>query len=441
MSTDQPEYGFETRQIHAGQTPDPITGSRALPIYQTTAYVFKDAKQAADRFALTDLGPIYTRLTNPTQEVVENRIASLEGGVGALLTSSGQAAITLAILNIAGQGDHIVASASLYGGTHNLFGHTLQALGIEATFLDHPEDIEEWRAAIKPNTKALYGEVISNPKNDVLDIEPIAKLAHANGIPLIVDNTVPTPYLCRPIEWGADIVIHSATKFLGGHGTAVAGAIVDSGKFDYTASGKFPGFTTPDASYNGLVYGRDLGEGGALGANLSYILKARAQLLRDLGPCISPFNAFLIEQGIETLSLRMERHVSNAQKVAEYLESRPEVNSVAYAGLESSPWHQLQLKYTPLGASAVPAFDIKGGAKAGQAFASALKLHSLLANLGDVHSLVCHPASTTHAQLSPAELEAAGVTPGLIRLAVGLESIDDIISDLDLGFAAAKAAA
>ena len=435
--SDQSDQKFETRQIHAGQVPDPTTGARALPIYQTTSFVFDDTDQAANRFALSDLGPIYTRITNPTTEVVENRIADLEGGVGALLLASGQAATTFALLNVAEAGDHIVASPSLYGGTQNLLKNTLTKYGLEVSFVEDPDDLEQWRAAIRPNTKALFGEVVSNPRQDILDVEGVATVAHESGIPLIVDNTLATPYLIRPIEWGADVVVHSATKYLGGHGTAIAGVIVDSGNFDYAKDPeKFPGFNTPDESYNGLVYARDLGVGSPLGANLAYILKARVQLLRDLGSSVSPFNAFLISQGIETLSLRIERHVSNALAVAKYLEAKPQVSSVAYAGLESSPWYERGRKYGPKGIGAVIAFTLDGGADAAAAFVNALELHSLLANIGDVRSLVVHPWTTTHAQLSEAEKYAAGVQPGLVRLAVGIEHIDDIVSDLEKGFSA-----
>ncbi|MDR3068785.1 MAG: bifunctional o-acetylhomoserine/o-acetylserine sulfhydrylase [Cellulomonas sp.] len=434
-------WSFETRQIHVGQTPDSDTGARSLPIYQTTSYVFADAEQAANRFALKELGPIYTRLTNPTQEVVENRIASLEGGVGALLLSSGQAAETLAIFNVAEAGDHIVSSASLYGGTYNLLANTLKKFGLEVTFVENPGDIDAWRAAVRPNTKAFYGETIPNPKSDILDIEPVAALAHEVGVPLIVDNTVGTPYLINPIEWGADIVVHSATKYLGGHGSAIAGVIVDSGNFDYTTDpAKFPGLNEPDPGYHGLRWGPDLGVGGPFGVNLSYILKARAQLLRDLGAAVSPFNAWLIAQGVETLSLRVERHVANAERVARWLEARDDVNHVHYAGLESSPYYALKQKYAPKGAGAVLAFELPGGTKAGQAFVSALKLHSNVANIGDVRSLVIHPASTTHSQLTPQDQALSGVTPGLVRLAVGLEHIDDILADLEAGFRAAKEA-
>ncbi|MCL1869980.1 MAG: bifunctional o-acetylhomoserine/o-acetylserine sulfhydrylase [Promicromonosporaceae bacterium] len=444
MST-QPHWSFETRQIHAGQTPDPVTGARALPIYQTTSYVFPSAEVAADRFALKDLGPIYTRIGNPTQEVIENRLANLEGGVGALLVASGSSAIHLAVLNVAQAGDHIVSSSSLYGGTYNLFHHTLRKLGIETTFVEDPHDPQQWRDAVRPNTKLFFGETIPNPKSDVLDVETVAEIAHAAGVPLIVDNTVPTPYLLRPIEHGADVVVHSATKYLGGHGSSIGGVIVDGGTFDYAQHPeRFPEFNEPDPSYHGLVYARDLGVGGAFGANLSYILKARVQLLRDLGPAISPFNVFLLAQGLETLSLRLDRHIANAQTVAEWLEGRDDVAVVHYAGLESSPYHANALKYTPKGAGAVLAFELAttsddDARRAGQAFVSALQLHSNVANIGDVRSLVIHPASTTHSQLTSAEQRLSGVTPGLVRLAVGIENVEDILADLELGFTAAKA--
>jgi O-acetylhomoserine (thiol)-lyase len=432
-------WSFETRQIHAGQTPDAATGARALPIYQTTSYVFRDTDHAANLFALKELGNIYTRIMNPTQDAVEQRIASLEGGVGALLVASGQAAETLAILNVAEAGDHIVASPSLYGGTYNLLHYTLPKLGIQTTFVDDPDNLDHWRAAVRPNTKAFFGETISNPKQDLLDIEGVAAVAHEAGVPLILDNTVATPYLIRPFEWGADIVVHSTTKYLGGHGTAIGGVIVDSGTFDFAQyPERYPNYNQPDPSYHGLVYARDLGVGGAFGVNLSFILKARVQLLRDLGPAISPFNAFLLAQGIETLSLRVERHVANAQRVAQWLTGRDEVESVAYAGLPSSPWHERALKYAPKGPGAVLAFEIKGGIEAGKRFVNALQLHSHVANIGDVRSLVIHPASTTHSQLSPQEQLTSGVTPGLVRLSVGIEHIDDILADLDSGFRAAK---
>jgi len=430
-------HRFETLQIHAGQTPDAATGARALPIYQTTSFVFEDTSVAANRFALSDLGPIYTRIGNPTQDVVEARIAALEGGVGALLLASGQAAETIAFLNIAEAGDHIVSSPSLYGGTYNLLHYTLTKYGIETTFVDDPDDLASWKTSVRPNTKALFGEVIPNPKGDVLDIEGVASIAHDAGVPLIVDSTVATPYLTQPLKWGADIVVHSATKYLGGHGTAIGGVIVDGGTFDYAKDpGRFPNFNTPDPSYHGLTYAKDLGVGGLLGANLAFILKARVQLLRDLGSAISPFNAFLIAQGLETLSLRVERHVENAKKVAEWLEKRSEVTAVAYASLPSSTWHALATKYVPKGAGAVLAFELSGGADAARTFIDALELHSLVANIGDVRSLAIHPATTTHSQLTPEEQAIAGVTPGTVRLAVGIEHIDDILEDLEKGFAA-----
>ena len=434
-------WSFDTKQIHAGQSPDGTTNARALPIYQTTSYTFNDTTHAANLFALKELGNIYTRIMNPTQAVVEDRIAALEGGVGGLLVSSGQAAETLAILNVAESGDHIVSSPSLYGGTYNLFHYTLPKLGIHVTFVEDPDDLDSWRRAVQPNTKAFFGETISNPKNDILDIEGLAGVAHEVGVPLIVDNTVATPYLIRPLEWGADVVVHSATKYLGGHGTAIAGVIVDGGTFDYGQyPERFPNFNEPDPSYHGLVYARDLGVNGVFGVNLSYILKARVQLLRDLGAAVAPFNAFLISQGLETLSLRVQRHTENALAVAQWLQGRDEVLSVNYAGLSSSPWYELGRKYAPLGTGGVLSFEIKGGVEAGQKFVEALELHSHVANIGDVRSLVIHPASTTHSQLTPEEQLAAGVTPGLVRLAVGIEGLDDILADLDAGFRAAKSA-
>lgn len=427
MSTDN--WSFETKQIHAGQTPDRDTHARALPIYQTTSYTFDSTDHAAALFGLAEPGNIYTRLMNPTTDVVEQRIAALEGGVAALLLSSGQAAETFAILNLAGAGDHIVASPRLYGGTYNLFHHTLPKLGIETTFVEDPDDLDSWQAAVRPNTKAFFGETISNPKIDVLDIPGVAEVAHRNGVPLIVDNTIATPYLIQPIAHGADIVVHSATKYLGGHGTAIAGVIVDGGTFDWKGSGKFPGFTNPDPSYHGVVFA-DLGAP-------AFALKARVQLLRDLGSAAAPFNAFLIAQGLETLSLRIERHVQNAQRVAEFLTGHDNVVSVNYAGLPDSPWYELGKRLAPKGTGAVLSFELAGGVEAGKAFVNALTLHSHVANIGDVRSLVIHPASTTHQQLSAAEQLTTGVTPGLVRLAVGLEGIDDILADLERGFAAA----
>jgi O-acetylhomoserine (thiol)-lyase len=440
MTENTPSWSFETRQIHAGQTSDPTTNARALPIYQTTSYTFDSTDHAASLFGLQEFGNIYTRIQNPTQDAVEQRIASLEGGTAALLVSSGQAATSLALLNVAEAGDHIVSSPSLYGGTYNLFHYTFPKLGIEVSFVEDPSDLESWKAAIKPNTKAFFGETIANPKSEIFDIEGIAGVAHEFGVPLIVDNTVATPYVLRPLEHGADVVVHSATKYLGGHGTAIAGVIVDSGKFDYAQNPeRFPGFNQPDESYHGLTYGTALGVGSDLG-NLAYILKARVQWLRDLGTAVSPFNAFLIAQGLETLSLRIERHLDNALKVAQWLEARDEVDSVAYASLPSSQYYELAQKYTPRGAGAVVAFEIKGGVDAGKRFVDALQLHSHVANIGDVRSLVIHPASTTHSQLSAEDQLASGVTPGLVRLAVGLEHIDDILADLEVGFAAAKSA-
>jgi O-acetylhomoserine (thiol)-lyase len=422
-------WSFETKQIHVGQRPCPATGARALPIYQTTSYVFEDTSHAAALFGLEVPGNIYTRIGNPTTDVVEQRIAALEGGVAALFLSSGQAAETFAILNLAAAGDHIVSSPRLYGGTYNLFHYSLPKLGIEVSFVDDPDDLESWRAAVRPNTKAFFAETISNPKIDILDTPGVSAVAHESGVPLIVDNTVATPYLIQPIAQGADIVVHSATKYLGGHGAAIAGVIVDGGTFDWT-QGRFPGFTVPDPSYHGVVYA-ELGPP-------AFALKARVQLLRDLGSAASPFNAFLVAQGLETLSLRIERHVDNAQRVAEYLDGHHQVLSVNYAGLPSSPWHERAKQLAPKGTGAVLSFELTGGVDAGKAFVNALKLHSHVANIGDVRSLVIHPASTTHAQLSAAEQLSAGVSPGLVRLAVGIEGIDDIVADLELGFAAAR---
>jgi len=432
-------YSFETLQIHAGQQPDPTTGARALPLFQTTAYQFRDTQHAANLFGLAELGNIYTRIMNPTQDAVEQRIAALEGGVAALLVASGSAATTFAILNLAEAGDHIVSSPSLYGGTYNLFHYTLPKFGVEVTFVDDANNPESWKKAIKPNTKAFFGETIANPKNEVLDIEAIAKVAHDNGLPLIVDNTVATPYLIKPIEHGADVVVHSATKFLSGHGNAVVGAIVDAGKFNYAKHPeRFKNFNQPDPSYHGLVYAAALGEGSAFGANLSYIFKIRLTLLRDIGAAVAPFNAWLLAQGLETLSLRIERHVENTKAVAEWLEKHPDVEKVNYASLPSSKWNALAKKYSPKGSGAVLSFELKGGVEAGKKFVESLKLFSHVANIGDVRSLVIHPATTTHSQLSPEEQLASGVTPGLVRLSLGLENIADIKADLEAGFKAAK---
>ncbi len=427
---------FETRQIHAGVAPDPATGARALPIQQTTSFVFPDTEAAAKRFGLEEIAPIYSRIGNPTVQAVEDKVAALEGGVGALAVGSGQAATSIALLNIAEAGSHIVASPSLYGGTQNLFKHTFPKLGLEVTFVEDPDDVESWRAAVQPNTTAFFAETVANPRTDVLDLEAVAGIAHESGVPLVVDNTLPTPYLVRPIEHGADVVVHSATKFLGGHGTAIAGIIVDSGNFDYSRHpDRFPGFNQPDESYHGLVFGRDLGPEGIFGVNLSYILKARVQLLRDLGPSLSPHNAFEINLGLETLSLRVERHVQNATAVAQFLEEHPAVKRVFYSGLPSSPCYERAQKYLPQGVGAVLSFEVRGEgaeaqAAAGQAVVDALQLHSLVANVGDVRSLAIHPASTTHRQLTAEEQRAAGVKPGLVRLSVGIEHIDDIIADL-----------
>ena len=439
MSSTSAQPQFETAQIHAGQVPDPTTGARALPIYQTTAYQFRDTKHATDLFGLAELGNIYTRIMNPTQDAVEQRLAALDGGVASLLLASGSAATFYSIVNVAEAGDHIVSSPSLYGGTYNLFHYTLPKFGIEVTFVEDPDDLESWKKAVRPNTKAFFGETIANPKNDILDIAGVAKIAHEVGVPLIVDNTVATAFLIKPIEHGADVVVYSATKFLSGHGNSVVGAIVDSGNFDYAKHPqRFKSFNEPDPSYHGLVYGVNLGVGSPFGANLSYIFKIRLTLLRDTGAAVSPFNAWLLSIGLETLSLRLERHISNALSVATWLEKHAQVEKVNYASLPSSKWHALAKKYSPKGSGAVLSFEIKGGIEAGKKFVEALKLHSHVANIGDVRSLVIHPASTTHSQLSPAEQLTAGVTPGLIRLSVGIEHIDDIKADLEIGFAAAK---
>ena len=431
------DWGFETRQIHAGAEPDPTTGARAVPIYQTTSFVFRDTEHAANLFGLAELGNIYTRIMNPTQAVFEDRVAALEGGVGALGTASGQAAQTIALLNLAENGGHIVASASLYGGTYNQLHYTFPKLGIEVTFIDDPDDLDAWKAAIRPNTRAFYGESIGNPKGDILDFEGIAgRRARRQASRSSSTTRSRSPYLCNPLQWGADIVVHSATKFIGGHGTSIGGIIVDGGKFDYVASGRFANFTEPDPSYHGLVFSQ-------LPEPLrpaQYILKARLQYQRDLGAALSPFNSFLFLQGLETLSLRMERHSQNALAVAKWLEARDEVEWVAYPGLESSRWNDRAKKYLPKGQGAIVAFGIKGGLEAGQSFINGLDLISHLANVGDVRTLAIHPASTTHQQLDVAEQFATGVTPDLVRLSVGIESIDDIQADLEAGFRAAKGA-
>lgn len=421
--SEERKLALETLAVHAGQEIDPATMSRAVPLYQTTSYGFRDTDHAANLFALKEFGNIYTRLMNPTSDVFEKRVAALEGGLAALATASGQAAITYSILNIAGAGDEIVSSASLYGGTYNLFGITLPKLGIKVHFVD-PSDPENFRKAITPNTKAVFAETIGNPRGDVLDIEAVASIAHENGIPLILDNTFPSPYLCRPIEHGADIVVHSATKFIGGHGTSIGGIIVDGGRFDWKASGKFPGLTEPDPSYHGVVYTDAVGP-------VAYIIKARVQLLRDMGAAISPFNSFMMLQGLETLHLRMERHSSNAMKVAEFLEQHEAVEWVSYAGLPSHPSYDLARKYLPKGQGAIMTFGIKGGVDAGRKVINAVELFSHLANVGDSKSLIIHPASTTHQQLNEEEQTAAGVSPGMIRLSIGTEAIEDIIYDLN----------
>jgi O-acetylhomoserine (thiol)-lyase len=428
-------WKFETQQIHAGAAPDPTTNARAVPVFRTTAYTFNSADHAKNLFALAEFGNIYTRIMNPTQDVAEKRIAALEGGTAALLLASGQAATTFAILNIAGAGDHIVSSANVYGGTYNLFHYTFANLGIDVTFVQNQDDLDEWRNAVRPNTKAFFGETIANPRINILDIEGVSGVAHEAGIPLLVDNTIATPYLIRPFEHGADIIIHSATKFLGGHGTVVAGAIVDGGKFAWSKNvEKFPGLTEPDPSYNGASYTTVLGDG------IAYIIKARVQLLRDIGAAVAPDNAWALIQGIETLSLRIERHVENAVAVAKWLDAHDDVATVFYAGLESNSNYAAGKKYAPKGAGAILSFELKGGVNAGRTLVESTVLFSHVANIGDVRSLIIHPASTTHSQLSPEEQLSSGVTPGLVRLSVGLEHIDDIIADLEQGFAAARKA-
>jgi O-acetylhomoserine (thiol)-lyase len=430
--TNAADWKFETKQVHSGARPDPVTNARATPIYQTTSYVFNNSEHAANLFALAEFGNIYTRIQNPTQDVVEQRVAALEGGTAALMVSSGQAAETFAVLNIAQAGDHIVSSSSIYGGTYNLFKYTLAKLGIDVTFVENQDDADEWHRAVRPNTKLFFAETIGNPRVNILDIELVSKVAHDNGIPLIVDNTIATPYLIRPIEHGADIVIHSATKFLGGHGTVIGGVIVDGGKFAWSKNvEKFPGLTEPDPSYHGASYTTVLGDA------IAYIIKARVQLLRDLGSAIAPASAWQIIQGIETLSLRIERHVENAKAIAEWLEKHPQVESVNYAGLKSSPWFSAGQKYAPKGVGAIVSFELKGGVEAGKAFVDGLELFSHLANIGDVRSLVIHPASTTHSQLTPEQALTTGVTPGLVRLSVGIENVVDLKADLEVGLAAA----
>ncbi|MET0991243.1 MAG: bifunctional o-acetylhomoserine/o-acetylserine sulfhydrylase [Lacisediminihabitans sp.] len=431
--SDAADWKFETKQIHTGASPDPVTNARATPIYQTTSYVFNNAEHAQNLFALAEFGNIYTRIQNPTQNVVEERVAALEGGTAALLVASGQAAETFAVLNIAQAGDHIVSSSSIYGGTYNLFKYTLAKLGIETTFVENQDDAAEWAAAVRPNTKLFFAETIGNPKINILDIRLVADVAHEAGVPLIVDNTIATPYLIRPFEHGADIIVHSATKFLGGHGTVIGGIIVDGGKFEWSKNvEKFPGLTEPDPSYHGASYTTVLGDG------IAYIIKARVQLLRDLGSAIAPASAWQLIQGIETLSLRIERHVQNAQAVAEWLDNHDDVASVNYSGLPDSPWYAKANEYAPKGVGAVLSFELKGGVDAGRALVDNVTLFSHLANIGDVRSLIIHPASTTHSQLTPEQQLTSGVTPGLVRLSVGLENIDDILADLDTGLTAAR---
>jgi O-acetylhomoserine (thiol)-lyase len=425
----QRQYGFTTRQLHAGQQPDPTTGARAVPIYQTTSYQFKSTEHAANLFALKELGNIYTRIMNPTTDVFEQRMADLEGGVGALAAGSGHAAQVMAILALCSAGDHIVSASTLYGGTYNQFNYTLRRLGIDVTFVD-PSDPENFRRAIRENTKIIYGETLGNPRINVFPLDEVARLAREFRVPLMIDNTFASPYLCRPFEWGANIVVHSTTKFIGGHGTSIGGIIVDGGNFDWKASGRFPNFTTPDPSYHGLVYA-DL-----VGAGLPpFIIKARVQVLRDVGACQAPLNSWLFLQGLETLSLRMERHVANAQRVAEFLEQHPKVSWVTYPGLASHPDHARAKKYLPKGAGAIMGFGVKGGKEAGRRFIENLKLFSHLANVGDAKSLAIHPATTTHSQLSEEEQVSAGVTPDFIRLSIGIEDIEDILWDLDQALA------
>ncbi len=425
------DYKFETLQLHVGQeNPDPATDSRAVPIYATTSYVFKDSAQAAGRFGLTEGGNIYTRLMNPTSDVFEKRIAALEGGAAALATASGSAAISYAIQNIAIAGDHIVSSTNLYGGSHNLFANTLKEQGLDTTFVD-PSDPENFEKAIQPNTKLLYAESLGNPNSDVIDLEAIADIAHKHGIPFIVDSTFATPYLLRPIEHGADVVVHSATKFIGGHGTVMGGVVIDSGKFDWAQNDKFPGLSKPNPSYHGVVFTEVCG-------NLAYILKLRTTLMRDQGATISPFNSFLLLQGLETLSLRVERHVENALKVVDFLKNHPQVERVNHPSLATGKQKELYEKYFKKGAASIFTFEIKGDAETAKKFTESLKLFSLLANVADVKSLVIHPASTTHSQLSEEELLSCGIKPNTVRLSIGTEHIDDIIADLQQGFDAVK---
>jgi O-acetylhomoserine (thiol)-lyase len=428
---DSREFGFETRQVHAGQRPDPSTGARAMPIYQTTSYVFEDPESAAAYFNLQEYGNTYTRIMNPTVAAFEERMASLEGGCGAVAFASGIAAQAGALFTMLSPGDHVVSSAALYGGTVNQLKHLLRKMSVEFTWVD-PDDLDAWKRAVRPNTKAFFGETIGNPGGNVLDIEPLARLAHEHGAPLLVDNTFATPFLCRPVEWGADIVLHSATKFIGGHGTSIGGVVIDSGTFNWS-NGRFPVIAEPSPAYHGLQFHETFGMYG-------YLMKVRAETLRDLGACMSPFNAFLFLQGLETLSLRMERHVANAKAVAKYLASHELVSRVTYSGLSSSRYRELVEKYLPRGAGAIFTFELKGGREAGQNFIRGVTLWSHLANVGDAKSLIIHPASTTHRQLEEKELEAAGVGAGTIRLSVGIEDVDDLIWDLEQGFARVRSA-
>ncbi len=416
------KFGFNTRQLHAGQQADPTTNARAVPIYQTTSYVFKDTDHAARLFALQEFGNIYTRIMNPTSDVFEQRVADLEGGVGALAASSGHAAQTMAIFTLCGAGDHIVSASTLYGGTYNQFVYTFPRFGIDVTLVD-PADPENFRRAIRPNTKIIWSETLGNPRINVFPFEEVAEISREYGIPIVIDNTFATPYLCRPFEWGVHIVVHSTTKFIGGHGTSIGGIIVDGGNFQWADNPRFPNFNTPDASYHGLVY-------ATLGTP-AFILKARVQILRDIGACQAPINSWLFLQGLETLSLRMERHVQNTQRVAECLETHPKVEWVTYPGLKSHPDYAAARKYLPKGAGAILGFGIKGGLEAGRSFINRLKLFSHLANVGDAKSLAIHPASTTHSQLTPDQQLSAGVTPDFVRLSIGLEDIEDILWDLD----------
>jgi O-acetylhomoserine (thiol)-lyase len=430
MEEESREFGFATRQVHAGQRPDPNTGARAMPIYQTTSYVFEDPESAAAYFNLQEYGNTYTRIMNPTVAAFEERIASLEGGVGAVAFASGIAAQAGALFTMLSPGDHVVSSAALYGGTVNQLKHLLRKITVELTWVD-PDNLDAWKAAVRPNTKAFFGETIGNPGGNVLDIEALARVAHEHGAPLLIDNTFATPYLCRPMEWGADIVLHSATKFIGGHGTSIGGVVTDAGTFNW-ANGRYPVIADPSPAYHGLQFYETFGMYG-------YLMKVRAETLRDLGACMSPFNAFLFLQGLETLSLRMERHVANAKAIADYLAGHDLVSRVTYSGSSTSSYAKLVKKYLPRGAGAIFTFELKGGREAGQNFIRGVTLWSHLANVGDAKSLIIHPASTTHRQLEEHELEAAGVGPGTIRLSVGIEDVDDLIWDLEQGFASARA--